>query len=221
MHATKPFFHKTVPQVRGDPPDPSVLRALATGRPSRPTSLAPSVQQPSTTGLRLLEPRSSKRVEGVLLGLGLRILEVVLEHPVAGRLPELAQRLGLDLPDALACDAEDVANLLQRAHAAVIQPVAQAQHVALARRQRVEHVLQVLLEEAPRGGVLGRNHPPVLDGVLQLALLVVCAQRRLQRQRQQRRFVHSLDLLLAREKRKEARLLVHRMIRGDAVRPKL
>ena len=47
---------------------------------------------------------------------------------------QLAQRLRLDLADALAGDAELAADLLERAAAAVFEAEAQLQHLALARR---------------------------------------------------------------------------------------
>src|SRR5262245_8937017 len=59
---------------------------------------------------------------------------------------ELAQRLGLDLADALARHREVLADLLQRVLAAVGQAEAQAQHLLLARRERVQHLVRLLAQ---------------------------------------------------------------------------
>src|SRR6185503_20138240 len=49
-------------------------------------------------------------------------------------MPQLAERLGLDLPDPLAGDREVLADFLQRVLAPVGEPEAQAQHLLLSRR---------------------------------------------------------------------------------------
>ena len=54
---------------------------------------------------------------------------------------QLAQRLRLDLADALARDVELLADFLQRVVGVHLDAEAHAQHLRLARRQRVEHVL--------------------------------------------------------------------------------
>src|SRR5918912_2447349 len=65
------------------------------------------------------------------------VIEVVAQLARAGGVAQLAQRLGLDLADPLAGDAELAADLLQRPLAAVLQPEAQLQHPPLAAGQRV------------------------------------------------------------------------------------
>src|SRR5207237_399505 len=82
-----------------------------------------------------------------------RVLQEVAQLRGARAVAQLAQRLRLDLADALAGDAELAAHLLQRALAPVVQPEAELQHAPLAARQRVQHVLDLLLEELVRGGV--------------------------------------------------------------------
>src|SRR2546428_9779411 len=52
--------------------------------------------------------------------------------------PELAQRLGLDLSDALAGDREVLPDLLQRVLATVGEAEAEPQHLLLARGERSE-----------------------------------------------------------------------------------
>src|SRR5437867_12337377 len=63
-----------------------------------------------------------------------------------GRVPQLAQRLRLDLTDPLAGDGEALADLFER----VLAPVAHAEphldHFLLARRQRLEDRFGLLLQ---------------------------------------------------------------------------
>ena len=49
---------------------------------------------------------------------------------------QLAQSLGLDLADALACDAELAANLLERTAASVLQTETELQYASLAEGER-------------------------------------------------------------------------------------
>src|ERR1700740_957215 len=50
------------------------------------------------------------------------------------RVPQLSQRLGFDLPDALPCDREHLAYFLERALASVVQAEPHADNPLLARR---------------------------------------------------------------------------------------
>ena len=69
---------------------------------------------------------------------------------------KLAQRLRLDLADALAGDLELLPDFFERAAAAIVEAEAQVQHFPLAHGQRVEHVLHLLFEQSggwrPRRG---------------------------------------------------------------------
>ena len=58
----------------------------------------------------------------------------------AARMAQLAQRLGLDLADALAGDVELLADFFQRVVGVHVDAEAHAQHLGLARRQAGEHV---------------------------------------------------------------------------------
>ena len=60
---------------------------------------------------------------------------------------QLAEGLGLDLPDALTGHPESLPDLLQRALVPVDQAEAQLQHPALARSERVEDVLNLVVEQ--------------------------------------------------------------------------
>src|SRR5262249_42794217 len=89
----------------------------------------------AATSERLNQPR-------ILIG-----LKEAVQMPDARRVPHLAQRLRLDLADALARDAELAPHFFQRARIAVDQAKALFENGALALRQRVEHVADLLLQQ--------------------------------------------------------------------------
>ena len=82
-----------------------------------------------------------------------------------GQVLELLQRVVLDLPDPLARHAEGAADLLERARLAAEQPVAELDHLALALRERVERVLDVLAAKHELRRVERRLGGVVLDEV--------------------------------------------------------
>src|SRR5262245_45708245 len=91
----------------------------------------------------------------------------------AYRVLQLADRLGLDLPHALARHLEDAADLLQRVRVAVAQPVTQLDDLALAVGQRLEHLLDLVLEHL----LSRRTHrglgAVVLDEVAEVTVLAL------------------------------------------------
>src|SRR6476619_7839535 len=64
----------------------------------------------------------------------------------AGRMPQLAQRLGLDLPDAFAGDREALADLLEGVLAAIADAEAHLDDLLLAGRERLQHRLGLLTQ---------------------------------------------------------------------------
>src|SRR5205807_8392787 len=94
-----------------------------------------------------------------------RPIEVAPQLAAVGGVAQLAERLGLDLADALARDAELAPDLLQRAEAAVLQAVAQLDDAALAVGEALQRVADLALEELLRGQVDRRGHRLVLDEV--------------------------------------------------------
>src|SRR5215470_11833981 len=64
------------------------------------------------------------------------LLREALEQPAPTRVAQLAQRLGLDLPDPLARDLEILAHLFERVIRALADPEPQLEHLLLARRER-------------------------------------------------------------------------------------
>src|SRR5665213_3972957 len=100
----------------------------------------------------------------------------------ARRVPQLAQRLRLDLANALARDVELLADLFQRVVGVHLDAEAHPQHLRLARRQRVEDVLADIAQARVDRGVGRRHRRLVLDEVAQMRIVVV-ADRRFHRDR--------------------------------------
>src|SRR5438034_7454383 len=96
------------------------------------------------------------------------------------RVPELAQRLGLDLPDPLTGDREVLPDFLQRVLTTVGEAEPEPQHLLLARREGVEDLVRLLPEREADDRLDGRDDLLVLDEVAQVAVLLL-ADRRLQR----------------------------------------
>ena len=88
-------------------------------------------------------------------------------------MPQLAHRLRLDLADALARDAVDLADLVQRARLAVGETEAQLDHAGLALGQRLQHRLELVLQQRERHRVDGDDRLGVLDEVTELAVALV------------------------------------------------
>src|SRR4051794_36558950 len=73
------------------------------------------------------------------------LFQIVSQLLGAAGVAQLAERLRLDLADALAGDPELPPDLLQRALAAVVQAEAELEHATLTAGERVQHVLDLLL----------------------------------------------------------------------------
>src|SRR4029079_4733619 len=95
---------------------------------------------------------------------------------------QLAQRLGLDLADPLASDVELLADLFEGPGTPVLEAEPELQHASLATGQRVEHRLDLLLQELVRRGLGRRKCPAILDEVTEVRILFL-ADRRLERDR--------------------------------------
>src|SRR4029450_6316235 len=93
---------------------------------------------------------------------------------------QLAQRLGLDLTNALAGDREVLADLLERVLAAVREAEAQPQNLLLAGRERVEDLVGLLAQAEPDDRLHRRDDLLVLDEIAQVTVFLL-ADRRLQR----------------------------------------
>src|SRR5258708_15723190 len=95
---------------------------------------------------------------------------------------QLAQRLRLDLPDALAGDVELAPDLLEGPGAAVLQTESQLENATLAAGEALEDALDLLLEELVRGGVRRREGLVVGDEGPEVRILFL-TDRRLERDR--------------------------------------
>src|SRR6478609_8498124 len=116
------------------------------------------------------------------LARGSALLQIVLQLAAPARVAELAERLRLDLANALAGHVELLAHFLERPRPAVLQPEPELEHAPLATGQRVEHRLDLFLEELVRRRLGGRQRAAVLDEVAEVRVLLL-ADRGLERDR--------------------------------------
>src|SRR3989442_1116273 len=96
----------------------------------------------------------------------------VLQPPPNARMAQLAQRLVLNLANALAGDAKAPADVIQRAVEPVDQPKAQREHAPLPRSESAEDVLDLDPPHADQGGLDRRGRLLVLDEVAQGSLVL-------------------------------------------------
>src|SRR5262245_17555351 len=160
--------------------------------------------------------------------------------PAAGWMSQLPERLGFDLPDALAGDGEALPDFLERVLAAVADAEPHLDYLLLARCQRLQDRFGLLLE-VEVDDRFGRRHDlAILDEVAQMRIFLF-ADRRLERDRLLRdlqhfahladRDVHALgDLFRGRlaaelldERARRPNQLVDRLdhVNRDADRPRL
>src|SRR5205085_7111262 len=169
--------------------------------------LAPGPAKPQAAGVPKKNRRSLRTGGGV--SPAERAVEEALELAAADGVLQLAHRLGLDLADALARHLEDPAHLLQRVGVAVAQAVAQLDDLALAVGQRLEHLLDLVLEHLLRRRLHRRLDAVVLDEVAEVAVLAL-AHRAVQADRVPADLQHP-PRLLDRDARLLGRLLDGRL----------
>src|SRR5713101_5719680 len=95
-------------------------------------------------------------------------LEERAQLPAPRRMAQLAERLGLDLSDALAGDREALADLLERVLAAVAHTEPHLDDLLFARRQRLEHRFGLFLQIQVDDRFGRRNHLAILDEVAEM-----------------------------------------------------
>src|SRR5438876_1127518 len=93
------------------------------------------------------------------------------------RVTQLAQGLGLDLPDALARDVELLADFFERVIGVHLDAEAHAQHLCLARGERVEHVLAYIAQARIHRVVDRSDRARILDEVPEMRVVVVADRR--------------------------------------------
>src|SRR5574342_409466 len=103
----------------------------------------------------------------------LLVLHEALEALGARGVAQLAQRLGLDLADALAGHLEVLPHLLQGVIGLLADAEAHAQHLLLARGERGQHLPRLLGQVHVDDGVGGADDGLVLDEVAQVAVLLL------------------------------------------------
>src|SRR5205823_13562827 len=110
------------------------------------------------------------------------VVQETLQPLRARRVPKLAQRLRLDLPDALASDVELLADLLQGVVGVHFDTEAHAQHFGFPRSERIQNVLGNLPQRCVHRRIVRCERRLVLDEVSQMRVVVV-ADRRFHRYR--------------------------------------
>src|SRR5262249_10181446 len=105
-----------------------------------------------------------------------------LQLAAAARGAELPERLRLDLTDALARHLEALAHLLESVLGAVADPEAHLDHALLARGERLQERVGLLLEVEVDHVLGGRHRGAVLDEVPEMRVLFL-PDRRLERDR--------------------------------------
>src|SRR3954451_18736279 len=107
-------------------------------------------------------------------------LEKRLELAASRGMPQLAQRFGFDLADPLARYREALADLLERVLAAVAHAEPHLDHLLLARRQRLQHLIRLFLQVQIDHRVGRRDYLAILDEVAEMRIFLL-ADRRLER----------------------------------------
>src|SRR3954470_20894556 len=97
-------------------------------------------------------------------------------------MPQLPQRLRLDLADPFAGDREALTDLFERVLAAVADAKPHLDDLLLARREGFEHRLGLFLEVQIDDRLRRRDHLTILDEVAKMRIFLL-ADRGLQRNR--------------------------------------
>src|SRR3984957_14806417 len=105
------------------------------------------------------------------------VIQEASQFPRARRVLQLAQRLGLDLADALARHRELLADFFQRVVGVHAYAEAHAQHAFLARRQRSQNARGGLAQVRLDRGVDREDGVLVLDEIAEMAVLLVADGR--------------------------------------------
>ena len=108
-------------------------------------------------------------------------------------MPQLAQRLGLDLADAFARNVELLADLLEGMRLAVLKAEAHTQDLLLTRREGGEDILELLTQKRV-GCLLGRLRSVIILNEVAEMTVLFFADRRLKGDRLLRDLHDLLDL---------------------------
>src|ERR1039457_3207968 len=97
--------------------------------------------------------------------------QILPEHLGAAGTPQLRERLGLDLADALPCHAELPVDLLERARMSDGETEPELDDALLPDRQVVQDTLQLILENDEGRRLHRHDRVRVLDEVAQIGIL--------------------------------------------------
>src|SRR5205814_5744519 len=120
------------------------------------------------------------------------ILDEGLQIAPAQGMPQLTQRLCLDLPDAFPGDRKALADFLQRVLAFLADAEAQPQDLLLLGAERRQRALHLMCQVLRHQRFVGRARRLVLE---EITALRVFADRRLERERLPRRLEDEPNLL--------------------------
>src|SRR6266516_1942440 len=155
------------PATRPRPPPPR--RRVRPGRRRAPRTAAkghrPRRRRPHAAGA---PARGARHYDGWPLSL----FEVVAELLAPGGMAQLRQRLRLDLPDPLPHHPKLPTNLLQRPRVAIRQPKPQLNNLLLPLTQRVQHGVELFLQQDETGGVHGHDRIRILDEIAQMRVFL-------------------------------------------------
>src|SRR4249919_3511650 len=93
------------------------------------------------------------------------LVEIVPEDLRAGWVAQLAHRLGLDLPDALASHPVHLADLVEGLGLAISQAEAHRYHPGFALAEGVQYVVQLFLKKREAHGIRRNDRLRILDQV--------------------------------------------------------
>src|SRR6266498_733207 len=153
------------PATRPRPPPPR--RRVRPGRRRPPRTAAkgprPRRRRPHAAGA---PARGARHYDGWPLSL----FEVVAELLAPGGMAQLRQRLRLDLPDPLPRHPKLPTNLLQRPRVAIRQPKPQLNNLLLPLTQRVQHRVQLLLQQNKTRRIHRHDRIRILDEIAEVGI---------------------------------------------------
>src|SRR6218665_2875426 len=119
------------------------------------------------------EKQNPRSVPGVLVVLLRLFVEERTQVFTAGRMTQLAQRLGFDLPDPLAGYIELLTDFLEGVVGVHVDAEAHAQYLGFTGSEAGQYFAGRFLEAFYRGDIDGRLHGGVFDEVTQMGVFVV------------------------------------------------
>src|SRR5699024_8864759 len=101
------------------------------------------------------------------------LIQIISQFSAAARMPELAERLRLNLTDTLSRDIELFSHFLQGAGPSVVHAKTKPEHLLLPVCQGIQHLVQLLLEKCGSCRLRRNRHIVILDEISQMAVLLL------------------------------------------------